>query len=62
MGINVVFIWRCLNIHFAKNCKDLDQYSSLSRFQTLTADETVHVRWFVWTVRNEFDWVDNNFR
>ena len=39
VGINVVFIWKCLNIHFAKNCKDLDQCSSLSR-RNRTSDET----------------------
>ena len=38
MGINVVFIWRCLNIHFAKNCKDLDQCSSLPRLRNRTSD------------------------
>ena len=38
MGINVVFIWRCLNIHFAKNCKDLDQCSSLPGLLNRTSD------------------------
>jgi len=38
MGINVVFIWRCLNIHFTKNCKDLDQCSSLPGLLNRTSD------------------------
>ena len=38
MGMDVVFIRRCLNKHFAKS-KDLDQCSSLPRLRNRASDE-----------------------